>query len=95
MNVRLLLLVLILAGCSREQTNATASAIGKSYNQSYRDNVIANWQAKVASSPACASLKERFRTVGERYDSAANGAFVNDMIKIWEETKSTGCAAPV
>ena len=95
MNIRLLLLVLVLAGCSREQSNAAAAAIGKSYNQSYRDNVIANWQAKVSSTPACAPIKERFRTAGERYDNAANGAFANDMMKIWEETKSTGCAAPI
>ena len=95
MNARLLLLVLILAGCSREQTNAAASAVGNAYNRSHRDAVIANWQAKVASYPACAPLKERFRSVGERYDSAANAAFATDMMKIWEETKSRGCAAPV
>ena len=94
MNARFLLLVLIVVGgCSREQTNAATAAVGKSYNLSYRDNVIKNWQAKVSSSTVCALFKDRFRTAGERYDNAANGAFVNDMMKIWEETKSAGCAA--
>lgn len=93
--MRFLLLVLILASYSKEQTNATAAALSNPYNQSYRDNVIKNWQARVANSQACAAFKERFKTEGERYDSAANGAFVNNMMKIWEEAKSAGCETPV
>jgi len=40
-------------------------------------------------------FKERFKTAGERYDNAANGAFANDMSTVWEATKVAGCAASV
>lgn len=95
MNIRVVFLLLLISACSREQTNVAVGALGKAYNSSYRDDVIKNWQAKVSSSPHCVPFKERFKVVGERYDSAANGAFVNDMMKIWEETKSSGCAGAI
>jgi hypothetical protein len=33
-----------------------------------------------------------FKSAGERYDNAANGKFMNDMMKIREQAKSAGCA---
>lgn len=90
-----LLLLFLLAGCSRESTLEFATAAGHSYNQSYRDNVIRNWRAKISNSPECASFSERFNTAGTRYDNAANGSFVNDMMQIWADAKAAGCAAPV
>lgn len=95
MNIPIILLAVILAGCSQEQSNAAVSAVTKSYTESYRNNVIKNYQAKVTNSPSCAQFKERFKTVGERYDNASNGAFVNDMMKVWEATKAASCAASV
>lgn len=86
---------LLFAACSREQTVSAVSKAGKTYNEVYRDDVIRNWQARVATTPRCAEFKEKFGTVGQRYDDAANGAFVTDMTKVWEETKAAGCAAPV
>lgn len=80
-----------MASCSREQADAAASAIGQSYHLSYRDGVIKNWQAGVANHPHCAHFKEMFKSAGERYDNAANGKFMNDMMKIREQAKSAGC----
>lgn len=90
-----LLALCILASCSREQTAAVSGSVTKTYLESSRDNTIKNWQAKVASTPACAEFKNRFQASGRRYDNAANGGFANDMLKIWEATKRAGCAAPV
>lgn len=78
--------------CSKEQSNEIAITVAKSYNESYRDNVIKNWQAKVVASQNCNDFKIRFKNVGERYDNASNGAFMQDMTKIWDATKSSGCA---
>jgi len=85
---------LLVTGCSPEQRNSAVSAASKSYLTSNRDGVIKNWQDKVSPSPACQDFKTRFKTAGERYDNAANGAFMNDMMKIWEATKTANCAAP-
>ena len=90
-----LLFMLVLAGCSREQTNEITASVAKSYLASTRDNNIKNWQARVASTPACAEFKDRFKTAGNRYDNSANGMYVNDMDAIWKATKTAGCAAPV
>lgn len=90
-----LLLLVLLASCSRESTLEFATEVSHSYKQSHRDNVIRNWRAKISDSPACTSFSERFETVGTRYDNAANGSFMNDMMKIWSEAKIAGCAAPV
>ena len=95
MKIFVVLLLLISTGCSREQTLEIGVSLGKSYNISYRDNVISNWQARVASTPACMSFKDRFKAVGTRYDNAANGMFVQDMTKVWSDTKAAGCAAAV
>ena len=95
MKIATLLMLCILAGCSREQTAAIGNSVAKSYNESYKDNVVKNWQAKVASTHACSEFKDRFQTVGSRYDNAANGLFIGDMMKIWDATKAAGCAAPV
>jgi len=95
MNIPIILLAVILVGCSPEQSSSAVSAVTKSYTESYRDNVIKNYQARVTNAPSCAQFKERFKTVGERYDNASNGAFVNDMMKIWEATKAANCNASV
>jgi len=95
MNIKFILLALILVGCSPEQSSATVSTVTKSYIESYRDNVIKNYQTKVMNSPSCIQFKERFKTIGERYDSASSGAFMNDMMKIWEATKTASCSASV
>lgn len=85
----------VLAGCSREQATAIGNSAAKSYNESYRDNVIKNWQAKVVPTPVCAEFKGRFQTVGSRFDNAANGSFIGEMTKVWEATKIVGCAASI
>ena len=85
----------IVTGCSREETVSIGMAAAKTYNESYKDGVIKNWVARVASSPACKQFKERFKIVGSRYGDAANGMFMQDVQKIWESTKAAGCAAPV
>lgn len=92
---KLLLLVCVLAACSREQTVAAGNAAAKSYNESSRDNIIKNWQAKVASTPACAEFKQQFLAVGSRYDSPAAASFHIDMSKVWEAAKAAKCAASV
>lgn len=92
MKIATILLALILIGCSQEQTNAAANSIGKSYNENYRDNLIENYQAKVTDTPRCTEFKKQFKTLGERYDNASNGAFQMDMIKTLEATKSANCA---
>lgn len=89
------LLLFVLFGCSREQVASASANAAKSYNESYRDNVIKNWQARVSTAPACIEFKNRFQAAGSRYDSAANGAFMNDMTTIWDATKAVGCSAPV
>jgi hypothetical protein len=91
---RLLLVLCILAACSREQTAAAGNAAAKSYLESNRDNIIKNWQGKVASTPACTEFKDQFRIVGNRYDNAANASFSIEMSKVWEATKAAKCAAP-
>lgn len=90
-----LLALCVLASCSREQTTAISGSVTKTYLESSRDNIIKNWQAKVASTSACAEFKVRFQAAGSRYGNAVNGGFANDMLKIWEATKRAGCAAPV
>ncbi len=90
-----LAVLLVLLGCSREQVASASSAAAKSYNESYRDNVIKSWQARVSNAPACAEFKNRFKASGERYDNAVNGLFMQDMFKIWDATKAAGCNAPV
>jgi hypothetical protein len=93
--VKLFLVLCILAACSREQTAAAGSTAAKSYLESNRDNIIKNWQTKVASTPSCAEFREQFRAVGSRYDSAANASFSIEMSKVWEATKAAKCAASV
>ena len=95
MKIATALLLLILAGCSRVQTIEIAASLGESYNTSYRDGVIKNWQARVASTPACIGFKDRFKAAGTRYDSAANGMFMQDMATVWSDTKAAGCAVAV
>lgn len=91
----LLLMLCVMAACSREQTTAAGSAAAKSYHESNRDSIIKNWQAKVASTPVCAEFKERFRIVGSRYENAANASFSIEMSNVWEATKAAKCAASV
>jgi hypothetical protein len=95
MKIATLLTLCILAGCSREQTNAIGNSVAKTHNESYKDNVVKNWQAKVASTPACSVFKDRFQTAGSRYDNASNGLFIGDMMKVWDATKAAGCAASI
>lgn len=87
----LLVAVLMLVGCGKQQASAAANAVGKEYNTSYRDNVIKNWQSKVSDTERCAQFKARFKTAGERHESAANGAFVMDMTSVWNDTQAAGC----
>lgn len=63
-----------------------------SYQVSYRDSVIKNWQSRVSDSEACKPFKDRFMRAGKRHDNAANGAFHLDMMGIWEDVKKSGCA---
>lgn len=93
--VFLLMLFFGFAGCSQEQTATIAKSVGGAYNTSYRDNVIKNWQARVSGELRCAEFKSKFQSVGERYADAANGAFMQDVFKVWEATKAAGCAASV
>lgn len=90
---KLMLVLCVSAACSREQAAAAGNAAAKSYLESNRDNIIKNWQAKVASTPVCADFKEQFRAVGSRYDNAANASFSIEMSKVWEATKAAKCAA--
>ncbi len=90
---KLLLAVCVLTACSREQTAAAGNPAAKSYLESNRDNIIKNWQAKVASTPNCAEFKEQFRAVGSRFDNAANASFSIELSKIWEAAKQAKCAA--
>lgn len=87
--------VLGLSACSPEDVNAVATTAGASYNASYKDNVVKNWQSKVVSTPRCQEFKVRFKSTGDRYRDAANGAFAMDMMKIWEEAKSAQCGSAV
>lgn len=91
MRVLVVLAVFLLEACNQQQASSTAEAVGKAYNVSYLDNVIRNWQNKVADTDRCASYKARFEAAGSRYESAATGGFVNDMMKIWEEAKAANC----
>lgn len=90
---RLMLLLYVLTACSREQTAAAGNVAAKSYLESNRDNIIKNWQAKVISEPRCAQFKEQFRTVGSRFDNAANASFSIEMSKVFEATKQARCAS--
>jgi hypothetical protein len=90
---KLLLVLCVLTACSREQTAAAGNSAAKSYLESNRDNIIRNWQAKVASTPGCAGFKEQFRAVGSQFDNAANATFSIEMSKIWEAAKQAKCAA--
>lgn len=92
---KLFLVLCILTACSREQSAAVGGAAAKSYLESNRDNIIKNWQAKVAPTPGCAVFKEQFRAAGSRYDSAAAASFHTDMTRVWEAAKAAKCAAPV
>jgi uncharacterized lipoprotein YajG len=83
--------ILMLASCNQQQATRTAIAVGKSYNTSYRDDVIKNWQSKVSDTERCAQFKARFKAAGERYESAASGAFVEDMMSVWKDTQAAGC----
>lgn len=95
MNIGKLLLVLcVLAACSREQTTAAGKSSAKSYLESNRDSIIKNWQAKVASTQSCAKFKEQFRTVGSRFNDAANASFSIEMSNVWEATKTAKCSTP-
>jgi len=76
----------------RGELNAALSSAGESYNETYKDNVVKNWQTKVASFPACDVYKERFKEIGARYDNAANGLFSMDMLKLWDEVKNAKCS---
>jgi len=87
----LLFAVLILLGCGKQQATNTAIAIGKSYNTSYRDIVIKNWQSRVSDAEHCAQFKAKFKAYGERHESAASGAFVIDMTNVWKEVEAAGC----
>ncbi|MDO8346434.1 MAG: hypothetical protein Q7S85_00905 [Rugosibacter sp.] len=90
---KLLLVLCVLAACSREQTAVAGNAAAQSHLEANRDGIIKNWQAKVASTPRCAEFKEQFRAVGTRYDNAANASFSIEMSKIWEAAKKAKCAA--
>lgn len=87
--------VLGLGACSREDVSAIATSAGTSYNASYKDNVVKNWQSNVAGAPRCQEFKIRFKSAGDRHSNAANGAFAMDMMKIWEEAKSAQCGSAV
>lgn len=93
--IAVLIVFCILTGCSREQLVSIGNSVGKSYNESNRDHIIEGLQAKVASTPACAEFKGRFKTAADHYGDAANGAFMQDMQKVWDATKAAGCASPV
>lgn len=94
MNSRTFLLVAVaIMGCSREQAATASKLAAKSYNESNRDNIIQNWQAKVAAAPECVRFKDELRVVGSRFDSAANASFHVEMTKVWEAAKAARCAA--
>ena len=82
-----------LSGCSRQDARAIATSAGASYNASYKDNVVRNWQAKVAAGGRCQEFRDRFKAAGDRYNDAANGSFAMDMMKIWESTKAAQCGS--
>jgi hypothetical protein len=88
-----LIFISLLVACSREQTNSAVIAVSKTYNESYRDNVIKNYQARVANTPNCSEFREKLKIVGERYDNAVNGGFANDMIEILKAAKAANCLA--
>lgn len=88
-------LIFGLDGCSREDVSAIASSTGATYNASYKNNVVKNWQSKVPNGPRCLKFKDRFKASGDRYSDAANGAFAMDMMKIWEDAKAVGCGSAV
>lgn len=82
-----------LSGCSRQDVRAIATSAGASYNASYKDNVVKNWQAKVAAGGRCQEFRNRFKAAGDRYNDAANGAFAMDMMKIWDSAKAAQCGS--
>jgi uncharacterized protein YceK len=82
-----------LSGCSRQDAGAIATSAGASYNASYKDNVVRNWQAKVAAGGRCQEFRDRFKAAGDRYNDAANGSFAMDMMKIWESAKAAQCGS--
>lgn len=92
---RLLFVLCALGASSGEQAAFADNPASKLYHQSNRDNIIKNWQAKVASSSRCDGFKEQFRVVGSRFDNAANASFSIEMSKIWEAAKAAKCAASV
>lgn len=83
---------LLLAACNQEQAASAYQQASKTFNESQRDSVIANWQRRVADTPQCASFKQRFKAAGARHDSAASALFQADMMKVWEATTAAGCA---
>ena len=87
----LLVAILMLVGCNKQQATTTAIAIGKSYNTSYRDDVIKDWQSRVSDTERCAQFKARFKAAGERHESAASGVFVEDMKSVWKDTQAAEC----
>jgi hypothetical protein len=80
-----------LGGCSRETNMAVGKVVADSYNASYKDGVVKNWQSKLDSDVRCSEFKSRFKAAGDLYDNAANGAFAMDMMKIWEDAKKAKC----
>lgn len=81
----------LFAACSQEDAVQGLQSAGKSYNASYRDKVIANWQARVRDDEPCKHFKQRFYQTGIRHESAASGKFVNDMQTVLNDVKASGC----
>lgn len=84
-----------LIACSRETNVALGKAVAASYHASYKDGVIKNWQSKIDGDVRCNEFKNRFKAAGDRYDDAANAAFVMDMMKIWDDAKNRKCGLNV
>jgi len=87
----LMIAILMLVGCNKQHATASAIAVGKSYNTSYRDDVIKDWESRVSDTERCVQFKARFKAAGERHESAASGVFVEDMMSVWKDTQAAGC----
>lgn len=85
------LLSIFAVGCSNEDLASAGKTLGEAYNTSNRENVIGNWKSRVDDRPECAGFKARFDRAGKRHQSAASGAFANDMMKIMGDVKAAGC----
>lgn len=87
----LLLIIASLSACSNEYAKSVGESIGQYFNESQRDKAIRNAQSRISDDARCARFKEQLLTEGQRYESAASGAFQSEPSKITRAAEAAGC----